>query len=362
MIKVLGKIKKVFAFVFKNKKAKVLLKRATYIIFFSIVIVLLRVFVFEFYRVESCSMEETLFTGDVILVNKLKYGARLPMQPKDIPFFEALAYITGFHSWALETQWKYRRVPGIGRINRGDIVVFSHPKKEENLIKRCTGLPGDTFLISHNQLFVNNILQTEPLLARYSFYIKTKNGILTDDTLKYYGISNKQFLWRHDSIFHIALTYNVAQYLKQCSMVDSVFIDDFPKGAKGPALFPTPEIRFTRENFGPFIIPAKNTTLELDTGNIVYYREVIISYENNELWVTNGKIYINNLEVKSYTFKMNYYFMMGDNRYHSIDSRYWGFVPESSIIGKSRFMLLSIDKDKQGFNKIRGKRICKTLQ
>jgi signal peptidase I len=325
-------------------------------------IILLRVFVFEVYQVASCSMEETLFAGDIIWVNKLPYGARLPMQPDDVPFLKALAYIAGFRSWAQHAHWGYRRVPGLTGLSRDDIVVFVNPRKvSENLIKRCVGLPGDTLFIGHNIRYANQVSQPEACSVKFSFDIKT-TGNLPADTIKKYGISYADYLWRTDNYYHFSMTYGTAQRLGKCSLVDTVSIDDFPQGANGPALFPSARLRFTRENYGPVIIPAKNKTIRLTADNISYYREVIANYEKNDLETRDGKVWINKKETNIYTFRQDYFFTMGDNRYHSYDSRYWGFVPESAIIGRVAFMLLSIDKGKKGLHKIRTNRICRIIE
>lgn len=309
-----------------------------------LVIICFRIFGFEPYRIESCSMENTLYSGDIIFVNKLSFGGRGPMRPKDIPFLEAAAFLTGFYGWSQHTAWKYWRMPGLGKINRGDILIFNHPYKKEMLIKRCTGLPGDTILIRHNILYNNYNIQTEPPLARYSFCVVPRFSNLSIDSLFQFGLNKWDFLWKEKNLLHISMTLNDAKGIRRFNLVDKVYIDDFPINAIGPRLFGSPTIRYTRENFGPIIIPSKNRTISLDTSNICFYKEIIEREELNTIQVQNDKIYINGILTNDYTFKMDYYFMMGDNRYHSIDSRYWGFVSEASIIGKTNMILFSLHK------------------
>lgn len=364
MVRFRSVVQRVITYRSGHNYVKVFVRKAIYLLLLFIFIVLLRVLVFDFCQVESVSMQETLFAGDVILVNKLQYGARLPRQPGDVPFLEALAYSVGFHSWALNTSWDYRRMPGATGINRNDIMVFTDPhKKENNLIKRCVGLPGDTLVIKHNLRFANGLGQSEPSTAKFSFSIKTKGATLPPDTLKKYGLNSVDILWQKDDYIHLSLTKDEANALKKCSMADTIFINDFPNGWwSDPNLFPfSRSFLFTFENFGPVIIPAKGQTIQLDTLNICFYKEVIMNYEHNQIEVSGSKITINGKVTSSYTFKMNYFFMMGDNRYRSWDSRHWGFVPEFAIVGKVGFILFSYDKEKEGLKKIHADRIFKTI-
>jgi signal peptidase I len=322
-----------------------------------VVIVLFRIFVVEFYNVDSGSMEGTLFTGDVIVVNKLPYGPVLPQKTRDIPFLDGLAYATGLYSFIEKTHWAYRRLPGTGEIKQDDIIVFAHPQTGSYTVKRCVGLPGDTIQINHNIRYVNHIPLIDPAVSKFSFCVKLKSDNLPVDTLRKMGISSEDFLWRDGIYYHLSIALSTIELLRRCPLVDDVIIDDFPKGANGPALFPySPQYAFTRENYGPVIIPKKNRAIRLDTSNIMFYKNIIVQDDHNELTVTNGKVLINNKLATWYTFKMNYYFMMGDNRYHSIDSRYWGFVPESSIVGKVWFVLMAFNNNIKGWDKITWKR------
>ncbi|OQP61066.1 hypothetical protein A3860_04940 [Niastella vici] len=279
-----------------------------------------------------------------------------------MPFVEAAAYLLGFQSWAQDESWSYRRMPGTGGVKRNDIIVFMHPENEKYIVKRCIGLPGDTLQISHNCRYINGIIQPESQEAKFSYNVKSKAENLPVDSLKEYGITNKDFLWRYKSYFHMSMTDSAAVSLKNCSLIDTVAIDDMPVGTNGPALFPPHyDVKFTRENYGPVIIPAKNKTILLNTSNVAFYIDVITKYESNLLNISGNKIYINDKETDRYTFKMNYYFMAGDNRYHSIDSRYWGFVPENLLIGKVSFMFFSLDPEQSGFKKFRMNRMFKSI-
>ncbi len=321
------------------RRAKFALRMTVRLLAALLLIVVVRLFFISICRVDSGSMEETLHARDLIVVNKFQYGARLPMQPKDIPFVEALAYLAGLRTRIQDVRWNYHRMPGTVEVRLNDIVVFIHPRKADLIVKRCTGLPGDTLEIRHNLRYAGGALQQEPENVKFSFSVAIRQGYLPDDTLIKYDVSDKDMLWHQGNIFHLSLTRRTADALKDCKLVDTVFIDEAFAGAEGPELFPFYDHRYTRENFGPVIIPARNRAIKLDTSNIAVYADAIVKYEHNQLRVVGDKIFINNKETDQYTFKMNYYFMMGDNRYHSIDSRYWGFVPEDHIIGKVWFSL-----------------------
>jgi signal peptidase I len=312
-----------------------------------ILVMLIKSFVFGVYMVDSGSMEGSLFKGDIVVVNKLANGARLSFKHGDMPLVKAFIYSLASQNWCekLNTNFSFKSPP-IMKIKNDDIIVFNHPHNNSMLIKRCTGLPGDTLMIEHNTRIINNTIHHEPVSVRYSYCIYIKNFDLIDELFKQYDINPAGYLWQQTDAIHYSLSTAEAQKLSQCNDIDSIIIDDFPIGANSPHLFPSPELRFTRENYGPIVIPAKGLTIELSTENIKVYKDVIGNYECNKIDIKDSSVYINEIESSYYTFKNNYYFMMGDNRYHSIDSRYWGFVPSVNIIGRANMVLLSFNKKK----------------
>lgn len=343
-------------------KRRFFVKTAKRFLLIFIAIVLIRVFILGFYQVDSGSMEETLYVGDVMVVNKLQYGARLPVRPKDVPFVELIAYLLGAYRWSQVPCWNYRRLPGFGEVKLNDILVFDKAGSDKKIVKRCVGLPGDFIAVAHNIRYANAERQIEPSSVKYSYCIKTDVKSFKLDSFKKYGLTEKSLLWSDGDSLHVSITSATASELQMSCLVDSVSIDDYPKGANGPLLFTGSRFRNqTRENYGPLWIPAKGKTIPLHKENIDLYREVIANYEQNRLVVNSDGIFINNEKVTSYTFKGNYYFVMGDNRYHSIDSRYWGFLPESAIIGKVSCVLFSINKTGSAFEKFRLTRFLKFI-
>lgn len=310
-------------------------KRILYIVLAIFILSLTRKFVFDISQVSAYSMESTLDDGTIVLVNKLAYGVRLPQSPAQIPFAEALAYSIGRHNQLINTKWQYRRLPGYAKIDKGDIVVFDHPEQWSNemIVKRCVALPYDTISIINNRRYINGKEIEEPPMVKYSYNIFPNSNSLNQDSLLRYGVKSRDFLWESDSSFHYSMTKQVAFQLSEASFIDSVVIDNFPEGSIGPQLFPHNK-KYTQENYGPLVVPGKEMKVELDTLNLPLFYNSIVRDENNVIEVNEHGIFINGVLTNSYTFKQNYYFFVGDNRYNSIDSRFWGFIPESAVIGK----------------------------
>jgi len=268
-------------------KALVYINKLVKIFFLAFLLwLVLHLFMFQILYVDSASMRNTLFEGDYIVVNKLAYGARLPNTPLSLPFSNSKSFLNWIHL-------PYIRIPGYTYISRKDVMVFNLPcddklpvDERELYVKRCIGLPGDILKIDSSRVFINNELQTEP------------------SNLTKIGISSRSF-------------YN-------------------------PNFFPNnPLLKWNLDYFGPLSIPKKGDSVKLTLNNIDLYRKIITTFENNKLEIKGTSIFINGINTSVYIFKMNYYFVLGDNRHNSIDSRYWGFVPEDHIIGKASMVLYS---------------------
>ncbi len=241
--------------------------------------------------------------------------------------------------------------------------VSSRPTdRRENYVKRCVGLPGDTLQIINRIIYLNGKPNKEPDKVQYTYRIELQPGVGTydlvdkyDDLLRELGISQED-LAQLNTMGVMPLTKQaVAELMKHTEIVKSIEINT--KATTGD-LYPLDMVSgWTRDNYGPVWIPKKGETVQLNMDNIAVYERPIKVYEGNDLNVKNGQIYINGVLAKEYTFKMDYYWMMGDNRHNSADSRYWGFVPEDHIVGKPIFIWWSSDPDRKGFKGIRWKRL-----
>jgi signal peptidase I len=332
------------------------------IIFAVIAATIIRTFFFEAFTIPTQSMEKTLMVGDFLFVSKLHYGARTPITPLSVPFTHQELPLIGGKAYSEAVQWPYYRLPGFTSIKNNDIVVFNYPMeddrpidKQTHYIKRCVGISGDTLHIIDRAVYINGKKAMWPKQGEYTYRVVTGDKAINPTLLDDLDITDRQQL--ADGLA-LNLTAENAEIIKKLPIVQEMEVWSHKAGDPDPSAFPqNPEILWNADNFGPLYIPKEGATIQLTKQNLSIYRRAITVYEGNTLVERNGKIYINDKEAATYTFKMNYYLMMGDNRHNSLDSRFWGFVPEDHIVGKAVFIWLSIDPHGSFLNKIRWSRL-----
>ena len=233
-------------------------------------------------------------------------------------------------------------------------IITRPTDRRENYVKRCVGLPGQTLQIKNRIVYLDGKANKEPEEVQYTYYVKLKQHI-PDEMLKDLGISMEDLVSLNTAGYMPLTKRAVATLSKRKDLVESIRINT---DASEHDIYPlNGNMHWTRDNYGPIWIPAKGTSINLTLDNIAVYERPIKVYEHNDLQIKEGKIYINGKEADSYTFKMDYYWMMGDNRHNSADSRYWGFVPEDHVVGKPIFIWWSSDPDRSGFGGIRWQRL-----
>lgn len=363
----------------KKKKKSPTREWADAIIFAVIAATLIRTLFIEAYTIPTPSMERSLLVGDFLFVSKVNYGARTPMTPIAFPFAHHTMPVLGTKAYWDGIKLPYYRLPGLSDVKKGDVVVFNYPMeadspyyrpvdKRENYIKRCQGTPGDTVSLVDAQVYVNGKAAPNPPGEQTDYTITTNGMEMNPQILEELNVSN------YENIPFPTMTKDAAAKLKSFSNVKSVTQNIKPRGLADPfnAVFPAAYPKYALspqngafnwnvDNYGPIIIPKKGWTVKLDSLTMPLYGRAIEIYENNKVQIVGKDVLINGKKADSYTFKMNYYWMMGDNRHDSADSRYWGFVPEDHIVGKALFIWMSWDDNASFLNKIRWSRLFRGI-
>lgn len=422
------------------------------LVFALVAVYFVNIYVFQNYQIPSSSLEKSLLVGDFLFVSKMSYGPRVPQTPLSLPLVQHTLPGLNCKSYLEWPKWGYKRVAGLGKVKRGDIVVFNFPAgdtvatnyqqtdfyslayevgrryypgkmnldslspesqrmvydlyyaagrkqimqnpsvygevvtrpvdRRENYVKRCVGLPGDTLQIKDGVIYIDGQPQQAPEHVQFNYFLQTTGPEIPQEMFRDLGISlDDQLLMSADSswedglvqlglnrrdqqgrltpVYHLPLTQAMHDVLKANKKLVSRIVRE-PESFAG-YLYPLNlNTHWTRDDYGPLWIPAKGATIQLTSDNLPLYERCIEAYEGNHLECREDGIYINGKKTDSYTFQMDYYWMMGDNRHNSADSRYWGFVPEDHVVGKPIVVWLSLDKDRSWTDgKIRWNRFFK---
>lgn len=392
----------------KNAVVRTIMSWVDAIVYALILVYFVFTFIGQNYQIPSSSLEKSLLVGDYLWVNKMAYGPRVPNTPIHFPLVQNTLPVIETKSYIEWPRWSYHRLKGLGNVERGDIVVFNFPAgdtvalkvqnpdyytlvkqfgrervntdkgtfgdviyrpvdRRENYVKRAVGLPGDRLKIVDGEIFINGKAQKQPENVQFNHYFQLRSGEMTPADWDRFGIAEED---RHrvnitpddfESLRALGFTVNAdgtvpALYVAPMTASMVKMVEQDPRvshvmrmeAMPEPWLFPdgvSPER--TRADYPEIWIPAKGATIKVDERAWRIYGRCIRNYEHNDdAEFRNGKLYINGQPRDTYTFLMDYYFMMGDNRDNSLDSRYWGFVPEDHIVGRPEVVLISFDKDK----------------
>ena len=436
----------------KNRHVVTVMGWVDAIVFALVAVYFVNLYFFQNYVIPSSSLEKSLLTGDYLFVSKMSYGPRVPQTPLHMPLAQHTLPVFNTKSYIEWPQWKYKRVPGFGKVKLNDIVVFNFPAgdtvalnrqqedfyslayregqriypnkinmdslthdqqrtvydlyynagrnlirtnpqmygdivvrpvdRRENYVKRCVGLPGDTLEIKDTQVYIDGKAIENPEDMQLNYFVQTTGPYIPENMFRELGISNddqilmtddfnyeegliQMGLDRRDAqgrltpVYHLPLTKKMYDTLTGNKKLISRIVME-PEDLSGQMYPQNLYTKWTRDNYGPIWIPEKGATITLTKDNLPIYERCIVAYEGNTLEQKPDGIYINGQKTDTYTFNLDYYWMMGDNRHNSLDSRYWGFVPEDHVVGKPIVVWLSLDKDRGWFDgKIRWNRIFK---
>lgn len=388
----------------KGEKRNVWLDWLDAIIFALIASTFIKAFFFESYVIPTSSMERSLMTGDYLFVSKLSYGPKVGQTPISFPLVHNILPVTGGESYVKWIQNPYRRMKGFSDVKRDDIVVFNFPHgdtvlkgaptddyythvrlngreytnrvygpivvrpddKKDHYVKRCVAVAGDTLQIINGKVFINRVAQQNYPGIQNTYTVYTNGTQINSKIFDQLGLNTAEIYFDNSLPGYQSMPLNESEIEKISSLGNvaevrpniDIYPPDFPDSQL--MIFPFEgNFNWTRDNFGPLWIPKAGTTVKLTLENLPLFKRIISSYEKNTLEVKDSQILINGEVSTEYTFMMDYFFMMGDNRHNSLDSRYWGFVPESHVVGTPSVVWFSKDNNKSFPKNIRWKRMFK---
>ncbi|MFA6334552.1 MAG: signal peptidase I [Bacteroidales bacterium] len=390
----------------KGEKRNAWLDWLDAIIFALIASTFIKAFFFEAYMIPTSSMERTLMTGDYLFVSKVAYGPKVSQTPISFPLVHNVLPVIGGESYLKWIQNPYRRLAGFREVKNDDIVVFNFPNgdtvltadptadyytyvrlygrdytlktygpvvvrpddKKDNYVKRCVAIAGDSLEIVNGKVYINGNPQKNYSGIQNTYTVYTNGTPINSKIIENMGLNVEELFYDSSLPGYPAFPLNEDEVTKVKSFANVVEIrqniDTYPPDIPDSPLmiFPfTENFKWTRDNLGPLWIPSAGSSVNLTLENLPLYSRIISSYERNKLEVKDLQIFINGKVATNYTFKLNYYFMMGDNRHNSLDSRYWGFVPESHIVGTPSVIWFSKDQFRSFPKSIRWKRIFKNV-
>ncbi len=368
------------------KKQKAWVEWLDALLFAGVAALLIRLLLIEMFVIPSGSMEKTLLIGDYIGVSKISYGPKMPNTPISVPFTQhTMPFSESTPSFSTALEFPYNRRAGLGRVQRNDVVVFQFPEGDtviteypqrsyytvcrelgreyvhrnyhlitrpvdhrENYIKRCVAIPGDSLRIVDGQVYINGEKSPSFPGLQYMYDVQTNGKQINSRIFERLGVSKADRTYNSvEAKYMMPLTAEMVAELRKLPNVVSVerYVDrNFALMQK--YVFPhSPRYLWTEDEFGPIAIPQRGATVPLNLETLPLYHRIITCYEGNRLEVRDSAILINGQRADRYQFQMDYYWMMGDNRHQSLDSRFWGFVPEDHVVGKAKFIWFSKDPE-----------------
>ncbi len=336
----------------------------------------------EAYVIPTGSMERSLLIGDFLFVSKAEYGPRTPQTPLQVPLTHQTIWGTEIPSYISSVSFNSFRLPSLGKVERNDVVVFNYPAERNfedynkrrdgkyhpldlktHYIKRAVAIAGETLEIKATQIYINGEKAENPPLVQHVYFVKTKE-IIRDRIFEKHHIDPSNIERRIPDGYFIHLPPSVAEELKTLSFIEDVVLQLREPDQPEFGIFPNSGyFPWNRDFFGPLTVPERGMEVILNKEKVAMYGSTIVNYEGIEnAEIKDGVLYIDEKEVAKYIFQKNYYFMMGDNRHASDDSRYWGFVPEDNIVGEASFIWMSWNSNGRFLSKIRWTRLFNGIE